>query len=125
MSSPLFHTAAVRAMLMESLAKAESPSDRTYHDQAFMVGILSLLDVLLDADMSHLLEELSVSEEVKTALRSGRGPAGRLLRLVKSKEDSDQAAVQEALSELSGISLSTLMEAELAAVAWADSVAKS
>jgi EAL and modified HD-GYP domain-containing signal transduction protein len=125
LNSPLFHTAAVRAMLMERLAKAESPSDRAYHDQAFMVGILSLLDVLLDADMSHLLEELSVSEEVKAALRSGRGTTGRLLRLVKSKEDNDQVAVQEALSELRGISLSTFMEAELAAVAWADSVAKS
>lgn len=125
MSSPLFHTAAVRAMFMERLAAVENPSDRESQEQAFMVGILSLLDVLLGVDMSHILEELSVTDEVKSALLSGGGPAGRLLALVKSKEDNDQASVERIMSQLKGVSLGALTAAEVAAVAWADDIVKS
>jgi EAL and modified HD-GYP domain-containing signal transduction protein len=125
LGSPLFHTAAVRAMVMERLAAAENAADRAYQDQAFMVGILSLLDVLLGIDMTGVLEELNVADEVRTALLSRGGPVGRLLKLVESKEGNDYAAVEQILSSLKGVSSSTLTEAEVAAVAWADGIARS
>lgn len=125
LGSPLFHTAAVRAMLMERLAGAENAADRAYQDQAFMVGILSLLDVLLGIDMTDVLDELSVADEVRAALLSRGGQVGRLLRLVEAKEANDYVAVEQILSSLKGVSLSMLMEAELAAVAWADGISKS
>jgi EAL and modified HD-GYP domain-containing signal transduction protein len=125
LGSPLFHTAAVRAMVMERLAAAENAADRAYQDQAFMVGILSLLDVLLSIDMTGVLDELNVADEVRTALLSRGGPVGRLLKLVESKEANDYAAVEQILSSLKGVTSGTLMEVELAAVAWADGIARS
>jgi c-di-GMP-related signal transduction protein len=44
--NPLLHTAATRARLMELLAQRGTQANSEAQDRAFMVGILSLLDVL-------------------------------------------------------------------------------
>ena len=90
-----------------------------------MVGILSLLDVLLGAEMTYVMEQLSVADEVKSALLAHTGRVGRVLSLVESKEANDQAAVERILSDVKGVPLSGLMQAELAAVAWADRIASN
>lgn len=49
---------------------------------AFMAGVLSLLDALLEIDQSTLLAQLSVSDEIIEAITRYEGKAGKLLQAV-------------------------------------------
>lgn len=52
------------------------------YDLAFICGILSMLDALLEIDQKTLLSQLPVSEEIKDAISTYEGPAGMLLHAV-------------------------------------------
>lgn len=52
------------------------------YDLAFICGILSMLDALLEIDQRTLLAHLPVSEEIKDAITSYEGKAGKLLHAV-------------------------------------------
>jgi c-di-GMP-related signal transduction protein len=123
--NPLLHTAAVRARLMERLAETLEGAERGQRDRAFMVGILSLLDVLLGIPMAEIINELPLEQSVKDALTSHSGLEGKLLSLIISKEANDIAGVEFILQQLPGISLSRLAQEDMAAVAWCDRLVAS
>lgn len=75
--SELIYSALVRARSCESLAALCGEDSSS----AFMVGILSLMDALLDRPMEMLLSQLPLSDESREALLGGAGPLGRLLQL--------------------------------------------
>jgi EAL and modified HD-GYP domain-containing signal transduction protein len=52
------------------------------YDLAFICGILSMLDALLEIDQRTLLTHLPVSDEIKDAITSYEGKAGKLLHAV-------------------------------------------
>jgi EAL and modified HD-GYP domain-containing signal transduction protein len=90
-SNPLLDMAAVRGGLMEELT-CNVPALRNVHDaqeQAFMTGILSLLEVLYDIPMQQVANELNLSEEVQLALLERGGIYGTLLTLVQALEQFD------------------------------------
>jgi len=80
-NSPLLQLAASRGRLMELLAKAQRPGSGDYHERAFMVGILSLLDALLGLPMTEILSQLSLNSE-RCIAQQGRN-AGAVTRLGK------------------------------------------
>jgi len=47
----------------------------------FMVGIMSLMDAILDRPMDVVISQLPLTEDCKDALRGGNGGLGKLLRL--------------------------------------------
>ncbi|WP_415887888.1 EAL and HDOD domain-containing protein [Neptuniibacter sp. QD37_6] len=49
---------------------------------AFITGVISMLDALLEIEQNSLLEQLSVSDEIVEAVTSYEGPAGQLLQAV-------------------------------------------
>jgi c-di-GMP-related signal transduction protein len=57
--------------------------------QAFLMGMFSLLDALLDQPLSLLLTNLPLSDELKLALNEGKGELGHLLNAVKAYENAD------------------------------------
>lgn len=57
--------------------------------QAFLMGMFSLLDALLDQPLALLLTNLPLSDELKLALNEGKGELGHLLNAVKSYEKAD------------------------------------
>ncbi len=59
---------------------------------AFIVGLLSLLDVLLEVPMPNILARLELSTEVRNALLQRVGPLGGPLRLVESYERANWEA---------------------------------
>jgi c-di-GMP-related signal transduction protein len=122
--NPLLHTAVVRARLMETLSRRIQPHSRQ-QDRAFMVGILSLLDVLLGVPMPEILPELPIEAEVKEALTNRAGWEGKLLSLIESKEANDVDAVHAALHDLGGITLAHLTQADFEAVTWTDQLVGS
>ena len=91
---------------------ADDPARR---DQAFTVGMFSVINRLLGLPMREALEALPLSEDVVAALLRGEGPEGRNLRLVLAWEMGDFAAADGVPGGTARVA-----RAYRNAVAWAD-----
>jgi len=89
--NPLLVLAATRARLMElvSMRLPRASGDREHADRAFMAGILSLADVLLEVPMDQVIAPMNLDEDVRTALVSREGELGDLLTLAERVEKND------------------------------------
>jgi EAL and modified HD-GYP domain-containing signal transduction protein len=116
LANPLLPLAAVRASMMEQLAKSLG-WDRDQQDMAFVAGVFSLLDVLLAMPMTEIVAALSLDLDVVMALLDRSGPLGGLLTLV---ERQDGAALEQA-----GITRQAYWEAQLQAYHWAIQVSRN
>ena len=84
-------TAMTRARMCELVVTSEKRSDA---GSAFIVGLLSLLDVLLEIPMEKILERLELSDDVRGALVHRRGPLAHPLQLVEAYERANWDAAQ-------------------------------
>ncbi|HTP28206.1 MAG TPA: EAL domain-containing protein [Anaeromyxobacteraceae bacterium] len=119
LDNPLLDAAAVRATFMERLA-CSLPDHRQGGDrpeQAFMVGVLSLLDALYDVSMAELVRVLNLSEEVSAALLERGGVLGSLLAIVERMERLETEEAWALLKGL-GITQEQVSEAQWRAFAW-------
>ena len=119
LDDPLLEMAAVRAHFMEGLARRH-PSLRRPGDaseQAFVVGILSLLDAIYDVSMEKLVDALHLSEAVRAALVARGGPLGELLTAVEAVERLEVEQAWQQLERL-GIPQAQAIEAQWEAYAW-------
>lgn len=98
-SAMLLSRVAVRARSMELLSKV-SGEDKPHQEQAFMVGMFSLLGVLFGMPLDEVLKPLTVSESVQQALLAHEGEMGQLLCVVESAERDDYAALSGCLEAL-------------------------
>lgn len=122
--SPLLQLAATRGRLMELLADCVQAGNREFADQAFMVGILSLMPTLLGMAMAEILAQLPFAQRVGLALTERSGQLGQLLTLVEATERADQDALAEAQRRLPAIN-ARLLDSRLAqAMAWANNVGR-
>lgn len=122
-NSPLLEMAAVRGRLMEVIVnmKSGAKGGGEFAEEAFMTGILSLLDVLFENAMEEVISNLNLSEDVAQALLHRTGRLGELLALAECLEKADfDAAVP--LMESCGVSLDDLLSAQLEAFNWKSSV---
>jgi c-di-GMP-related signal transduction protein len=122
--SPLMQLAASRGKFMEILAGKEN-RDRDDCDEAFMTGILSLLDVLLGMPHEEIITQLNLTENVRMALLGREGDLGRLLLLAEYVEQADRTSAAALLAKSPGLSLHDLTQAELEALAWVNDFAKT
>ena len=124
-ASPLLMLATTRGRLLELLAKRLRPSQRNVADVAFTVGIMSLMDALFGIPMSEIVVQIPVIDEVSEALTHRTGFFGELLRLAESIEQMEGAEdmVSPSLKQLA-ISSDELVQFEVAAFAWSDSVVR-
>lgn len=118
--SPVGHTAVVRGRLMELLALQTLPSEEA--DQAFVVGIFSLLDVMLGMPLASALGLLNLPDAVAAALLQREGFLGDLLTLAEACESSDDTVFDRTASTLH-LSSQQINLAHLQALAWADQLA--
>lgn len=120
-SAPAVASAAmVRGRLMELLAADMlQPSDC---DNAFVVGLFSLLDVMLDMPMPDALESMALPEDVADALLRGEGVLAPFLALTQACESGDDAAFAHAAEQLQ-LSNHQVNWAHLQALAWAEELA--
>ncbi|GAA4429164.1 EAL and HDOD domain-containing protein [Acidovorax lacteus] len=115
--SSVGQTAVVRGRLMELLALETLPPQEA--DQAFVVGIFSLLDVMLSMPMVSALGLISLPEPVVAALLRREGFLGDLLTLAEACESSNDAMFDRAAGTLH-LSSQQINMAHLQALAWAD-----
>ncbi len=120
---PLLEMAAVRGRLMETMLK--QLAGRTANDEqaeaAFMVGILSLLDILFETPMEEIIANLNLNDDVSSALLKREGRLGKMLMLAEKLEVTDFDAVTVLLGEC-GVSLDQLLTAQLEAFSWRSSI---
>jgi len=112
-------TAVVRGRLMELLAiEILSPEDC---DNAFVVGVFSLLDAMLGMSMASALATVSLPAKVTDALLHRTGPLAPFLELTEACETGDDAAFARAASSL-GLASNQINWAHLQALAWAETL---
>ncbi|XLZ70655.1 HDOD domain-containing protein [Massilia sp. SR12] len=98
-SPMLLARVAVRARSMELLAR-ESGQGKQVQEQAFMVGMFSLLGVLFGVPLGELLAPLNLGDAALQALLAKSGALGELLALVEAAEHCDMPAVAQGLEAL-------------------------
>lgn len=82
----------VRARFCEHLSA--QPGQNSSEAGAFLTGMLSLLDGLLDASLPELLEKLPLSLSIKAALIAGEGRLAEYLEMAKAFEAADWGRAQ-------------------------------
>lgn len=121
LNSALLDMAAVRAAFMEELALVKPLSPRLLRhaqpEQAFMVGILSMLKDIYDVDLKEIVAQLNLSEEIQDALLNRGGDLGTLLCLAEMMEQLELDEAAESLDKL-GISIDTVIACQKKAYNW-------
>jgi len=112
-------TAIVRGRLMELLAAELLPPDEC--DNAFVVGVFSLLDTMLGMPMDKALEAISLPESAVSALLLKRGILAPFLELAIACETANDEAFARCANELA-LSNRQVNWAHLQALAWAESL---
>ncbi|TAH12463.1 MAG: HDOD domain-containing protein [Curvibacter sp.] len=112
-------TAVVRGRLMELLAAETLEPDEC--DNAFVVGIFSLLNTLLGMPLPAALASLSLPETVTNALLYGTGPLAPYLALAQACESGDDDTFANTSLAL-GLSSNQVNWAHLQALAWAETL---
>lgn len=116
----LVRTAVVRARMCEEMALAVGISSP---ESYFTVGLLSVLDALLDTRMADVVRRLPLTEQVAEALLMHTHRQGQLLALAIAYEQDDAPLVTE-LCRQTGLSSAAATQAYLTAIRWSDDVAR-
>ena len=90
----LYNLSMIRARWCELLAAKVCPS---LQDDAFICGLFSLLDVLLERPMVEILPHLSVSGPVQQALLEQKGQLGFLMGVMQDHEQANWPMLQQRL----------------------------
>jgi EAL and modified HD-GYP domain-containing signal transduction protein len=85
-----FTTALVRAHMCERLV---GQFNSCPPETGFTVGLLSILDLLMDRPLEEIVNELSLTDEIKTALLKHQGPAGKALHSTLAYERHEWAQI--------------------------------
>ena len=67
---------------------------------AFLTGMMSLMDAILDESMESVMKKLPLSNEIKMALLKDEGLLATYLNLVKCYEQANWSAANEITKEL-------------------------
>ncbi len=115
--SELLKMSIVRARFCDLVA--ELNQDQNNPPSAFLTGLFSLVDALLEQPLAQLLDDLPILPEIKQALLQHSGQLGKYLKLAQAFEQADWTLQQQ----LSGQTLNRpqdLSPLYLQAVSWAE-----
>jgi len=114
-TSELLTTALVRAKMSELLAG----SFDCIPDTAFLVGLFSPLDAILQKPMAELLDTIPLNDDVKNALLNGDGKLGNLLNFVIPYQQNEVMCIPN------NVSIEALNNAYLEETEWTDEITSS
>ena len=118
-SPAIGHTAVIRGRLMELLALDFMSEEEA--EQAFVVGIFSLLDVMLSIPMQDALHLINVPDSIRQALLAHEGTYGELLSLAEACESSNSEMFDRCATSLK-LTSQQINWAHLQALAWCDQI---
>jgi EAL and modified HD-GYP domain-containing signal transduction protein len=105
----------VRARFCENLAPALKLQNRAL--DLFLLGLLSLMDAILERPMKDILNEVPVSEDIRVALLEGNNTFGSIRDLMLAYEKGEWQKAMEAAASLK-LPEPAVAEAHLDAVSW-------
>ncbi|MCG9546398.1 EAL domain-containing protein [Vibrio sp. Isolate33] len=108
-----------RAQFCQRMSRYQAFEGHT--EQAFMIGLFSLLDALLDLSLENLVEQLPLCKSIKVALLRREGPYGTLLALEESFEHADWQQIDEHCADL-GLSVEQVRTELTEARRWSHTV---
>ena len=115
--SELINLAMTRAKFCELVAEdIRSQLDTSI---AFLTGLLSMIDAILDEDMASILEKLPLSEDIKQPLLTKKGVMAALIKLVEFIEQAQWDKTTIVMEKLK-LDKDKVVEHYNQAVAWAD-----
>jgi EAL and modified HD-GYP domain-containing signal transduction protein len=118
-ANPLMQWAAMRGCFMELLAGRCQPQDRILRDQAFLVGIMSLMPAALGLPMKEILEQIALAPDVNAALGKREGTLGLLLELTERYDDNDMEGAAAIFGHVGGhLTMQSLSLCLAEAIAW-------
>ncbi len=117
--SELLLTSLIRARLCELIGPEAGLTGNDL--DLFLMGMFSLIDALVDRPLADVLEEVSVSDEVRNALLGKPSQLNSIYNLVLAYERGEWEQVLTISSEFS-IDRSRILECYTQAVEWADQI---
>lgn len=93
--SPLMLMAKNRTELMEHIIKKIMPDVRSNTlGEAYFVGVLSLIDTLFSRELSEIIKDINISDNVKNALLYDEGQLGDIYKVVRAIEAFDTGTIE-------------------------------
>lgn len=120
--NPLMQLAAFRGRFLEYLV-ALLPGQAGLKDRAFMVGLLSLVDALLGVPLDQVLTQLSLADDVQSALLRREGLLGSLLSLVEALDAGDFAGAS-AVAETLRLDTSFMRQGMVESLGWSNALSR-
>ena len=94
-----------------------------YRHEASLMGLFSTIDGMLDKNMKDIVEELSISENIKLALIKSQGPLAPIKKLYESYEQGRWSDTDKIAEEL-GLKNYQIIEQYLDALEWSKVILK-
>nr|HAT8714552.1 HDOD domain-containing protein [Legionella jordanis] len=91
----------IRAQMAYQLASTQPELSA---QSAYTAGLLSVLDSLMDSPLANLIDKITLTNEIKLALLSRKGPLGKILDVVIAYEEGHWENLED--SECFGLDLS-------------------
>lgn len=98
-SGELLKQSLMRATFASELVKTLKRFPITFSD-AYLLGMFSTLEYMIDAPIDEILIDIPIVEEVKAALISKEGEAGKLYELILCYENADWPEITRLAGEL-------------------------
>lgn len=109
--------ALARGRFCELMVNAAMPTQSK--SSAFLIGLLSLIDAMVDGDIQELMDKLPLRQEMKDAIVKRRGETAKFLQLCELFEKADWSSIEEFCQKLEiDAQQSGLLYQE--ALSWAD-----
>lgn len=122
--NPLMQLAALKGRFMERLAQQAEPKNTELAEQAFLVGLMSLLPAALGIAMAAILDQVNVASALREALLDNAGTLGQLLALTECFDNEDQAGTRALLDQFAAtLTPETLNRSLTEAIAWVQTLA--
>lgn len=115
--SELINSAMTRAKFCELVAEqVNAPIDTSI---AFLTGLLSLIDAIVDEELESILAKLPLAQEIKDSLLTRKGTMAALIKLVELIEHAEWHKTNIVMEKL-GLEKSKVVRNYNQAIAWAD-----
>lgn len=116
--NPLMAAATWRGKFMEIMVRdTEHKQSSNLQDQAYMVGLLSMMSALFNQDLAEILSKFNLSCEISQSILAHTGMLGNLLKIAEGLQFESLSVVESQVLE-QGYSVDALMNAQNEAFAW-------